>query len=74
MYVHPSRLPSYRIHKPTGQAVATIGGRDVYLGKYESRRNRTEYDRIIAEWLSAGRRLRRPEPMPLESVPGQDGS
>ncbi len=29
------RLPSYRCHKSTGQAVVTINGRDIYLGKME---------------------------------------
>jgi hypothetical protein len=29
-----NRSPSYRKHKASGQAVVTIGGRDVYLGPY----------------------------------------
>src|SRR5262249_23440196 len=49
------RVPSYRLHKPTGLAVVSIGGRDVYLGKHESSESRAEYDRIIAEWLATGR-------------------
>jgi integrase len=61
------RVPSYRLHKPTGQAVATIGGRDVYLGKHESPESRAEYDRIIAEWLATGRR-----PMVADSASGAD--
>ena len=32
----PLRIPSYRLHKPSGQAVVTINGRDIYLGKYNS--------------------------------------
>jgi hypothetical protein len=24
----PARIPSYRLHKPTGQAVVTLAGRD----------------------------------------------
>jgi len=31
------RTPSYRRHKPTGQAVVTIHGRDFYLGRFGSR-------------------------------------
>jgi hypothetical protein len=27
------RVPSYRRHKPTGQAVVTLNGKDRYLGK-----------------------------------------
>jgi hypothetical protein len=46
--------PSYRLHKPTGQAVVTVRTtagerRDVYLGKYDSPESRREYSRIIAE-------------------------
>src|SRR5438067_1501969 len=49
--------PSYCKHKATGQAVVRIDGRDHYLGKYGSEESRREYDRLIAEWLAAGRRL-----------------
>jgi integrase len=35
--------------------VVTIGGRDRYLGPYESPESRAEYDRLIAEWLLGGR-------------------
>jgi integrase len=56
MHAKASRLPSYRLHKPTGLAVATIGGRDVYLGKHDRPESRAEYDRLIAEWLATGRR------------------
>jgi integrase len=51
------RTPSYRLHKPSGQAVVTLDGRDIYLGRYNSPESRAEYDRLIAEWLSNGRRL-----------------
>lgn len=53
-----SRLPSYRLHKPTGQAVVTLNGRDIYLGKWNSAASRSEYDRLIAEFLANGRQLR----------------
>jgi integrase len=55
-----SRLPSYRRHKPSGQAVVTLNGRDFYLGRYGTRQSRGEYDRLIGEWLAAERCLRRP--------------
>jgi integrase len=45
------RTPSYRLHRPSGLAVVSIGGRDVYLGKHGSPKSRAEYDRLIAEWL-----------------------
>src|SRR5690242_11069421 len=51
------RTPSYRLHKPTRQAVVTLNGRDFYLGRHGSPESRAEYDRLIAEWLSHGRCL-----------------
>ncbi|HEU5117937.1 MAG TPA: hypothetical protein VFT74_15020, partial [Isosphaeraceae bacterium] len=56
------RTPSYRLHKPSGQAVVTLGGRDYYLGLYGSSESRTEYDRRLAEWLANGRRAATPLP------------
>jgi len=53
------RVPSYRRHKPTGQAVVTLDGRDFYLGAYGSPKSRAEYDRLIGEWLQGGRALSR---------------
>ena len=50
-----THTPSYRLHKPTGQAVVTIDGRDFYLGKHGSAPSRAEYDRLIGEWLTRGR-------------------
>lgn len=51
------RTPDYRLHRPTGQAVVTLNGRDFYLGKYGTPASRADYDRLIAEWLQNGRRL-----------------
>jgi hypothetical protein len=56
------RLPSYRLHKQSGQAVVTLtdglgGRRDVLLGKYDSPESRTEYARVVAAWESSGRKL-----------------
>ena len=42
-----ARVPSYRRHKPTGQAVVTLNGKDHYLGKWNSKVSRVEYDRLI---------------------------
>ncbi len=47
-------VPSYRLHKPSGQAVVTVrttsgSRRDVYLGAYNSPESRAEYGRLIAE-------------------------
>lgn len=49
------KVPKYRRHKPSGQAVVTIGGKDQYLGKYGSAESKQKYDRLLAEWLSSGR-------------------
>ncbi len=44
-------IPKYRLHKATGQAVVTLDGRDIYLGKHGTAASRAEYERLIAEWL-----------------------
>ena len=49
------RVPKYRRHKPTGQAVVTLSGKDHYLGKWNTTASKAEYSRLIGEWLAAGR-------------------
>jgi integrase len=49
-----SRVPAYRLHKASGQAVVTVRlatgeRRDVYLGEYDSPDSRREYARVLAE-------------------------
>ena len=51
------RLPKYRLHRPSGQAVVTLSGRDIYLGAHDSEVSRVEYDRLVAAWLVNGRSL-----------------
>jgi integrase len=60
------RTPSYRLHKPSGQAVVTICGRDYYLGRWNTPQSHAEYDRLIAEWLANGRRLRGQDATPSD--------
>ena len=48
---HP-RIPSYRLHKPSGRAVVTINGKELYLGVYDSPESQAAYKREIAEWLA----------------------
>jgi integrase len=43
-------------HKASGQAIVRLGGRDFYLGPSGSKSARSEYDRLVAEWLAGGRR------------------
>lgn len=47
--------PKYRRHRKSGQAVVTLNGRDHYLGHHGTKTSRIEYDRLIGEWLAAGR-------------------
>jgi hypothetical protein len=35
----------------------TIHGHDFYLGLWDTKASKVEYDRIISEWLTAGRQL-----------------
>ncbi len=51
------RIPSYRQHKPSGQAVVTLNSHDFYLGPWQSQVSRGEYDRLIGEWLANGRHV-----------------
>ena len=52
-----NRTPSYRLHRPSGQAVVTLNGRDFYLGKHGTAASRQTYDRLVAEWLVRGRAI-----------------
>jgi hypothetical protein len=54
----PDRVPSYRRHKQSGQAIVTLRGRDHLLGPYGTKASRAEYDRLIAEWVANGRQSR----------------
>ncbi|HEV2946639.1 MAG TPA: hypothetical protein VGX70_04650, partial [Gemmataceae bacterium] len=60
-----TKVPSYRRHKQSGQAVVTLtdgqgGRRDFLLGKFGTAASRAEYARIIAEWEAGGRSLPKP--------------
>ncbi|MFG0317366.1 MAG: tyrosine-type recombinase/integrase [Planctomycetota bacterium JB042] len=48
-------VPSYRLHRARGLAVVRLGGRDFYLGPHGSRESREAYERLVAEWIAAGR-------------------
>jgi integrase len=51
------RVPTYRFHKGSGQAVVVLDGKSVYLGVWNTPESRAAYDKIIAEWLANHRRL-----------------
>jgi integrase len=57
-------LPHYRLHRASGQAVVTLGGRDHYLGPFGSPQSRTLYDELIAQWLASGRKPPAPSAPP----------
>ena len=61
----PVPTPSYRLHKPSGQAVVTLSGKDHYLGRFGSPESRDAYDRLLAEWLANSRR---PAPPPDDGI------
>ena len=54
------RIPSYRRHRASGQAVVTLNGVDHYLGRWNSPESKAQYDRVINEWLVRGRKLDSP--------------
>ena len=43
---------AYRLHRPSGQGVVRLDGRDIYLGKHNTPESRAKYERTIAEWLT----------------------
>jgi integrase len=51
------RTPKYGRHRATGQAVVTIDGRDIYLGRHGTTESRNRYDQLVSEWLAAGRQI-----------------
>jgi integrase len=48
------RIPSYRRHNASGQAVVTLGGKDFYLGRWGSEVSKAEYRRLLTEWAASG--------------------
>ena len=57
MFKRRLKIPAYRLHKNSGQAVVTLGGRDFYLGPHGTKTSKNEYDRLVGEWLANGRQL-----------------
>jgi integrase len=46
------RVPKYRLHRGSGQALVEINGRRIYLGRHNSGESREKYRRLIAELMS----------------------
>lgn len=49
--------PTYRLHRASGQAIVTLNGRDIYLGPFGTKTSKRAYDRVLGQWLAAGRQL-----------------
>lgn len=47
------RIPKHRLHKPSGQAVVTIAGRDFYLVQHGTQISRHRYKRLCDERLAS---------------------
>lgn len=55
-------LPSYRLHKQSGQGIVTLtdgvgGRRDRLLGKHDTPESLAEYRRVVLEWQANGNRI-----------------
>ena len=61
MSPNPRRLPSYRLHKPSGLARVIINGEHVYLGKFGTAESWERYNRLIAERLRGANGVNPPE-------------
>ena len=48
------RLPKYRKHRASGQAIVTLNGRDYYLGPHGTKASKATYDRLCGEYLASG--------------------
>ena len=54
------QVPSYRLHRASGQAVVNLGGRDIYLGQHGTHESQTRYEQLVAQWLASHRHLSAP--------------
>lgn len=52
----PDHVPSYRLHKHSGQAVVTLSAKDYLLGKFGSQQSKVRYHELIARWIAGGRK------------------
>ncbi len=49
----PGKVPSYCLHKHSGQAVVRFNGRDHYLGSYGSPESHERYESLVARWRAS---------------------
>ena len=63
--------PSYRLHKPSGQAIVSIGGKMHYLGRFDSPESHELYRRLLAEvWASDTDQPNSTDQIPISSDQG----
>lgn len=48
-------IPKLRLHKHSGRARVQLGNREFYLGPFGSAEAEQEYNRLVGNWLAAGR-------------------
>lgn len=46
------KVPSYRLHKASGQALVTLSGKSIYLGPHNTIASREKYRQVVAQWLA----------------------
>jgi hypothetical protein len=47
------RVPRHPLPRANGQAVVTVCGRDLYLGKHGTPYSRAEYERIVSKFIAS---------------------
>jgi integrase len=62
------RIPSYCLHRATGQAYLKLAGRVTYLGLYGSEASRQAYASVLTD-IMAGRPIQRPETRATATTP-----
>lgn len=62
------KVPSYGLHKPSGQARLIVGGKSIYLGKHDSPESYEAY----ARWVTKLAAQPTPEPVQLAATVGLD--
>ena len=67
-----NKVPSYRLHKVTGQAVVTLNSRDIYLGAYKSPESREAYQAALNEWLASHRQRPSAGPRQRDATPANE--
>jgi len=61
--------PKYWLHKKTGQAAVTIGGRRIYLGKHGTPSSHQRYEQEIARWRkSLAQAQAKPQPATEQQI------